>query len=76
MTKSVAEICNCVVIFCLGVVKKCGLLKIVHDKYKQVGRTVDPMITEFFNTFEDAKAANKEVENLLSKTQVIHRAFL
>lgn len=53
-----------------GVVKKCGLLKIVHDKYKQVGRTVDPMVTEFFNSFEHVKAANKEIEGMLSKTQV------
>ena len=54
----------------IGVVKKCGLLKIQHDKYKQMGRSVNPVITEFLNSFQEVKNANKEVENLLNKTTV------
>ena len=56
--------------YILGVVKKCGLLKIQHDKYKQMGRSVNPVISEFLNSFQEVKNANKEVENLLPKTTV------
>ena len=56
--------------YLIGVVKKCGLLKIQHDKYKQMGRSVNPVITEFLNSFQEVKNANKEVENLLNKTTV------
>ncbi|XP_067928267.1 DNA-directed RNA polymerase III subunit RPC1-like [Watersipora subatra] len=52
-----------------GVVKKCGLLKIVHDKHKRVGRNVHPCITDFLNSFEEVKKFNTEIENLLPKTQ-------
>ena len=56
--------------YLIGVVKKCGLLKIQHDKYKQMGRSVNPVITEFLNSFQEVKNANKEVENLLNRTTV------
>ncbi|KAF6020049.1 POLR3A [Bugula neritina] len=52
-----------------GVVKKCGLLKIIHDKHKQTGRSVNPCITEFLNSFEEVKTSNKEIASLLPKTQ-------
>lgn len=50
-------------------VKKCGLLKIIHDKYKQRKGT-DPVIEEFMGSFEAAMEHNKDLEPLLSKTQV------
>lgn len=50
-------------------VKKCGLLKIIHDKYKQRKGT-DPVIEEFMGSFEAAMEHNKDIEPLLSKTQV------
>jgi len=55
-----------------GVVKKCGLLKIIHDKHKQTGRSVNPCITEFLNSFEEVKTSNKEIASLLPKTQVFY----
>jgi len=54
----------------VGVVKKCGLLKIIHDKHKNPGRVVHPCITEFLGSFEHVKEHNKAIEGLLSKTQV------
>lgn len=50
-------------------VKKCGLLKIIHDKYKQRKGT-DPVIEEFMGSFEASMEHNKDIEPLLSKTQV------
>lgn len=53
-----------------GMVKKCGLLKIIHDKYKQRKGT-DPVIEEFMGSFEAAMEHNKDLEPLLSKTQEV-----
>ncbi|XP_062605530.1 DNA-directed RNA polymerase III subunit RPC1-like, partial [Saccostrea cucullata] len=53
-----------------GMVKKCGLLKIIHDKYKQRKGT-DPVIEEFMGSFESALENNKDLEPLLSKTQEV-----
>ena len=50
-------------------VKKCGLLKIIHDKYKQ-RKGIDPVIEEFKGSFEAAMEHNKDIEPLLNKTQV------
>lgn len=52
-----------------GMVKKCGMLKIVHDKYKP-RRGADCVLKEFVETFENAKRNNKELEALIPKTQV------
>ncbi|KAJ8318173.1 hypothetical protein KUTeg_003264 [Tegillarca granosa] len=55
-----------------GMVKKCGLLKIIHDKYKQKSAKIEnPVITEFMGSFENAVEHNKDIESLLSKTQDI-----
>lgn len=52
-------------------VKKCGMLKIIHDKYKhQIKRGVDPVVKLFVQSFDAAIEHNKEIEPLLSKTQV------
>lgn len=56
-------------------VKKCGLLKIIHDKYKQRKGT-DPVIEEFMGSFEAAMEHNKDLEPLLSKTQVSLKSLL
>lgn len=58
-----------------GMVKKCGLLKIIHDKYKQRKGT-DPVIEEFMGSFEAAMEHNKDLEPLLSKTQVSLKSLL
>jgi hypothetical protein len=50
-------------------VKKCGLLKIIHDKYKR-RKGVDPVIEDFFGSFHEATEHNKDLDALLSKTQV------
>lgn len=53
-----------------GMVKKCGMLKIVHDKYKQ-RRGAEPLIKDFVEAFEDAKKYNKDVEGLIPKVQEV-----
>ena len=55
-----------------GTVKKCGMLKIVHEKFKHNKRNVDPALTMFVQSFDDALEHNKEIEALLPKTQVRH----
>ena len=50
--------------------KKCGLLKIVHEKYRHTKRVADPKVVEFIHTFDDAVEHNKELEPLLPKVQV------
>lgn len=53
-----------------GTVKKCGLLKIIHEKYKTNKKVVDPIVSDFLQSFETAIEHNKEVEPLLGKAQV------
>ncbi|XP_077989635.1 DNA-directed RNA polymerase III subunit RPC1-like [Glandiceps talaboti] len=52
-----------------GQVKKCGLLKIVHEKYKSSRKIVDPVVSEFQSSFGTAIDHNKEIEALLSRAQ-------
>ena len=53
-----------------GTVKKCGLFKIVHEKYKQPSKkTVYPQIEEFYNSFHTAVKHNKEIESLVPRAQ-------
>ncbi|XP_010189951.1 PREDICTED: DNA-directed RNA polymerase III subunit RPC1, partial [Mesitornis unicolor] len=52
-----------------GTVKKCGLLKIIHEKYKTNKKVVDPVVSTFFQSFETAIEHNKEVEPLLGRAQ-------
>ena len=51
-----------------GTVKKCGLLKIVHDKNKS--KTETPVIIE---PFLGAIEYNKELEALITKNLVIYK---
>ncbi|XP_011785079.1 PREDICTED: DNA-directed RNA polymerase III subunit RPC1 [Colobus angolensis palliatus] len=53
-----------------GTVKKCGLLKIIHEKYKTNKKVVDPIVSNFLQSFETAIEHNKEVEPLLGRAQV------
>lgn len=53
-----------------GTVKKCGLLKIIHEKYKTNKKVVDPVVSTFLQSFETAIEHNKEVEPLLGRAQV------
>uniref|UniRef100_A0AAY5E8B7 DNA-directed RNA polymerase subunit n=1 Tax=Electrophorus electricus TaxID=8005 RepID=A0AAY5E8B7_ELEEL len=52
-----------------GPVKKCGLLKIVHEKYKTTKKVVDPVVSDFLQSFDLAIEHNKEMEALLSRAQ-------
>lgn len=53
-----------------GPVKKCGLLKIIHEKYKTTKKVVDPFVSEFLQSFDTAIEHNKVVEPLLTRAQV------
>ena len=53
-----------------GFVRKSGMMKIVHEKYKSTRKYVDPVISEFQASFESAIDYNKELDNLLNKAQV------
>lgn len=60
-----------------GPVKKCGLLKIIHEKYKTTKKVIDPMVSDFLQSFDVAIEHNKEVESLLNRAQVnIHLLVL
>lgn len=50
--------------------KKCGLLKIIHEKYKTTKKVVDPFVSEFLQSFDMAVEHNKMIEPLLNRAQV------
>uniref|UniRef100_A0A8C9XW94 DNA-directed RNA polymerase subunit n=1 Tax=Sander lucioperca TaxID=283035 RepID=A0A8C9XW94_SANLU len=52
-----------------GPVKKCGLLKIIHEKYKTNKKVVDVFVSDFLQSFDTAIEHNKVVEPLLSRAQ-------
>uniref|UniRef100_A0AAQ4S9A3 DNA-directed RNA polymerase subunit n=1 Tax=Gasterosteus aculeatus aculeatus TaxID=481459 RepID=A0AAQ4S9A3_GASAC len=52
-----------------GPVKKCGLLKIIHEKYKTTKKVVEAFVSEFLQSFDTAIEHNKVVEPLLTKAQ-------
>ncbi|XP_065063697.1 DNA-directed RNA polymerase III subunit RPC1-like isoform X2 [Rhopilema esculentum] len=54
-----------------GTVKKIGLLKIIHEKYKTSRKVVDSSVTDFQASFEEAISHNKEIAPLANKAQVI-----
>ena len=60
---------TCIHVFCiLGTVKKCALLKIVHEQFKQSKRANDNEYIEYIQSFDEAVENNKEIEPLLGKT--------
>ena len=54
----------------LGFVRKSGMMKIVHEKYKSARKYVDPVISEFQASFGSAIEYNKELDTLLNRAQV------
>ncbi|XP_005736479.1 DNA-directed RNA polymerase III subunit RPC1 isoform X1 [Pundamilia nyererei] len=52
-----------------GPVKKCGLLKIIHEKYKTTKKVVDAFVSDFLQSFDIAIEHNKLVEPLLTRAQ-------
>ncbi|CAB4015852.1 DNA-directed RNA polymerase III subunit RPC1 [Paramuricea clavata] len=54
-----------------GNVKKTGMMKIVHEKYKSTKKILHPAISEFRASFQNALEHNKELELLLAKAQEI-----
>jgi DNA-directed RNA polymerase III subunit RPC1 len=53
-----------------GVVKKCGLLKIQHDKFK-VNKKNEVLLKDYVESFSTAKEYNKDLEPLISKSHDI-----
>ena len=53
-----------------GNVKKVGLLKIIHEKYRTSRKVVDSSITDFHLSFEEAISHNKDLAPLVNKAQV------
>lgn len=54
-----------------GMVKKCGLLKIVHDHFKRTRQGEDPVLKDYISSFEAAIEHNKDVDGLISKNQAV-----
>lgn len=54
----------------LGAVKKCGLLKIIHEKYKTTKKVVDAFVSDYLQSFDIAIEHNKVIEPLLTRAQV------
>lgn len=50
-----------------GVVKKAGALKIIHDKYRWIGKKNPEDKIEFDNSFQDAIKANPELEKFVKR---------
>ena len=57
----------------LGTVKKCGLFKILHEKFKHAGTGRRPggsEVAEFRQSLITAAEQNKEIEPYIGKAQV------
>ena len=54
-----------------GVVKKCGLLKISHEKFRSQKKTSE-VVTEKLAEYDDAMDGNKELSSMVSSTGLIH----
>ncbi|KAJ1529329.1 hypothetical protein ONE63_006119 [Megalurothrips usitatus] len=52
-----------------GVVKKCGMLKIMHDKYRNKKKS-DPIVTDKLAEYSEAMERNKEMESLLNNALI------
>ncbi|XP_015764049.1 PREDICTED: DNA-directed RNA polymerase III subunit RPC1-like [Acropora digitifera] len=52
-----------------GFVRKSGMMKIVHEKYKSARKFVDPVISEFQASFGSAIEYNKELDTFVNKAQ-------
>ncbi|XP_074647199.1 DNA-directed RNA polymerase III subunit RPC1-like [Tubulanus polymorphus] len=49
-----------------GIVKKCGMMKITHERFK-VNKKTEQIMSEFVHTFEEAIQHNKDLESNLNK---------
>jgi len=54
-------------------VKKCGLLKIIHDQFRKSGKGENHPLKAYVSSFESAVENNRELESLLEKNQVSFR---
>ncbi|XP_045213702.1 DNA-directed RNA polymerase III subunit RPC1-like isoform X1 [Mercenaria mercenaria] len=59
-----------------GMVKKCGLLKIIHDQFKKTGKGENPVLTDYLGSFEAAIESNKDLEAMLGKNQAVLNPLL
>lgn len=53
----------------LGVVKKVGFFKIIHEKYKGTSAKKEEINRKFYSQFEEAIKYNKDIKLNLSKAQ-------
>ena len=54
-----------------GTIKKCGLLKISHEKFRSQKKTSE-LVTEKLAEYEEAMEDNKELSSMVSTTGLIH----
>ena len=57
-----------------GTVKKCALLKIVHEKYRVASssrKMTEAEVSEFHQDMQDAAAANRDLAPFVGKAQEI-----
>ncbi|XP_047127085.1 DNA-directed RNA polymerase III subunit RPC1 isoform X1 [Hydra vulgaris] len=54
-----------------GNVKKLGMMKILHEKYKTTRKVDDGIITDFKNSFNEAIVYNKELDGITSKMNLV-----
>lgn len=52
-------------------VKRAGMMKIIHERYKYQKKNPDPAVQEHLLSFDAAIEHNKEIEPLLTKTQEV-----
>ncbi len=54
-----------------GVVKKCGLLKISHEKYRACKKSSDVLLGKLAE-YDDAAESNKELESMVAQSGLVH----
>jgi DNA-directed RNA polymerase III subunit RPC1 len=54
-----------------GTVKRCGVLKIIHEKFKVKKKQVELSVVEFQSSFASALEYNKDLEPILFRAQEI-----
>ena len=64
----ISKVCS---LFVSGPVKKCGLFKILHERYKQVGKkNISMEVIEFRQSLEEAAELYKDIAPHIGKAQV------
>ena len=56
--------------------KKCALLKIVHERFKTSKRATDVEYLDYVQSFDEAANYNKEIEPLIPKSSQVKLFFV